>query len=479
MKLRTRISLTYVALIAGGVVALSVLSNWQIRKFLDDRETARLIGHTRLLADLFVSGALHLDTALTEQEDLAAIAHTLGARLTLIGRDGRVLYDSEVPRDSLGTLENHATRPEVLLAISQGSGTDIRHSHSVGEDFLYASTQIKIPATPLLDGGFVRIALPLNEITQLNGQIQKIIGLFAALAVLATILVSVQVSNRVTRPILRIAETAEAIKGGALDRRVNVSSKDEIGALATAINGMADTLSKDIARMRTLERVRSEFLANVSHELRTPIFSVQGFLETLLDGAVDDPAVNRDFLEKAHRHAARLNALLNDLIEISRIESGEMKMSFRFFPVGEFVRHVAEEMRAAAEKKGLRFIVSVETADDMQVYGDRERLKQVLVNLIDNAIKYTDPGRTVQCRVRTDDSGCRIEVEDTGPGIPAEHLDRIFERFYRVDRDRSREVGGTGLGLAIVKHIVEAHGGKIDVVSEVGKGSTFSFTVKR
>jgi two-component system phosphate regulon sensor histidine kinase PhoR len=224
---------------------------------------------------------------------------------------------------------------------------------------------------------------------------------------------------------------------------------------------------------------RSEFLANVSHELRTPIFSIQGFLETLLDGAVDDPTVNREFLDKAHRHAGRLNALLNDLIEIARIESGEMKMSFRYFSIGEFLLGVIEEMRGQAEKRNLSLSLSPGIRPDELVYGDRDRLKQVMVNLIDNAIKYTEPGGSIVCFVSVEGDRTVVHVRDSGSGIAPEHLPRIFERFYRVDRDRSREVGGTGLGLAIVKHIVEAHGGTISVESTVGKGSTFSFSLKR
>jgi two-component system phosphate regulon sensor histidine kinase PhoR len=242
---------------------------------------------------------------------------------------------------------------------------------------------------------------------------------------------------------------------------------------------MAEKLGSDIERLNKLERVRSEFLANVSHELRTPIFSIQGFLETLLDGAVDDPGVNKEFLEKAHKHASRLNALLNDLIDISRIESGDMKMSFRYFGIAEFVRQVVDELRPQAEKKqiSLTFHSGVEAA--AQVYGDRDRLKQVLINLIDNGIKYTESGGSVRCSVEGDGDRCVVSVSDTGTGIPPEHTGRIFERFYRVDRDRSRQVGGTGLGLAIVKHIVEAHGSSVSVQSTVGKGSTFSFALKR
>jgi two-component system phosphate regulon sensor histidine kinase PhoR len=242
---------------------------------------------------------------------------------------------------------------------------------------------------------------------------------------------------------------------------------------------MAGKLGDDIGRLKKLERIRSEFLGNVSHELRTPIFSLQGFLETLLDGAIDDPAVNREFLEKAHRHAQRLNLLLNDLIEISRIESGEMQMSFRYFAIREFLERMLEEMRPQADQKGVALTLVPGAPAGEQVFGDRDRLKQVIVNLIDNAIKYTNPGGTIALSAEADGDRCTVRVSDTGIGIPEEHHSRIFERFYRVDRDRSRDVGGTGLGLAIVKHIIEAHGGAIAVASTPGKGSVFSFTLKR
>jgi two-component system phosphate regulon sensor histidine kinase PhoR len=256
-----------------------------------------------------------------------------------------------------------------------------------------------------------------------------------------------------------------------------VSSRDEIGALAEALNAMAEKLSSDIARMSKLEQMRTEFLGNVSHELRTPIFSIQGFLETLLDGAIDDPAVNREFLERAHRQAARLNALLNDLIDISRIESGDMKMSFRFFPMGELLEQAVEELQEQAQKKQIQLRCKV-MSPMKDVYGDRERLKQVLINLVDNAVKYTAEGGKVECRARVQGVHCLVEVEDNGPGIAEEHQGRIFERFYRVDHDRSREAGGTGLGLAIVKHIIEAHGSKVTVRSALGTGSTFAFRLK-
>ena len=408
------------------------------------------------------------------------MARALNLRLTFVRADGVVVMDSDVPLDSLTTLENHLHRPEIEMSRTGTFGLNRRESASVHEEFLYAATMLVSPDSGGADTMYVRVARPFSDIQTLDRQVQIIIWAIGLLSVAVIAVVSSRISRRITNPILEIAATARAVRDGDLSRRIPVTTGDEIGALSSSINDMAAKLGNDIAQLKKLERVRSEFLGNVSHELRTPIFSLQGFLETLLDGAVDDPTVNRDFLEKAHKHAGRLNALLNDLIEISRIESGEMKMSFRFMPLADFLREVSDEMAAAAAKKSLRLSVNTGECADDKVYGDRERLKQVMINLLDNAIKYTDNGGsiTVSARREGPEAVC-VEVADTGSGIPEAHLGRIFERFYRVDRDRSREVGGTGLGLAIVKHIVEAHGGVIRVESAVGKGSKFMFTLRR
>lgn len=323
------------------------------------------------------------------------------------------------------------------------------------------------------------LVVPVALAEELRTQSDIVLVFLGLFGLTLTMIVSTAFARRITIPLNMVSRTAQAITRGSVDERVSYSSTNEIGELAQALNQMAGKLGSDIDKLKKLERVRSEFLGNVSHELRTPIFSIQGFLETLLDGAVDDPAVNREFLDKAYRHADRLNALLNDLIEISRIESGEMKMSFRYFGVVGFVQQVMEEMRSDAEKKHITMLFNPEVDEKEEVYGDKARLKQVMINLIDNALKYTEHNGTVLVGIRIVANKCEVSVEDTGCGISEEHLSRIFERFYRVDRDRSRDIGGTGLGLAIVKHIVEAHGGTIRVQSNIGKGSTFTFTLKR
>lgn len=478
MRLRTKITGTYIAVALGGIGLVGAIGTWQINSFLDRRSARALEAQVAVVGDLVRHGDLSLDRP-GDDEHLRSIAHNLGIRISLIGKDGVVLFDSEVPRDSLSHVENHLTRPEIVMANGSETGTDMRKSRTVGAEFLYAARRLRAPGFPALDSGYVRGALNITELNVLDTQVATIMGLVGLLTLVVVAIVSSRVSNRISNPILTMAKTASAIRDGDLNQRVAVTGRDEVGELALAINGMAEKLSSDIIRLERLERVRSEFLGNVSHELRTPIFSLQGFLETLLDGALDDPAVNREFLEKAHRHAQRLNALLNDLIEISRIESGEMQMSLRYFSLGEFLEHMRDEMLPAAERKGITLAVSPGIPPGEDIYADRERLKQVMVNLIDNAIKYTEPGGSITLRAERSDDREFVRVSDTGIGIAPEHHSRIFERFYRVDRDRSRDAGGTGLGLAIVKHIVEAHGGTIGVESTPGKGSTFSFSLRR
>lgn len=286
--------------------------------------------------------------------------------------------------------------------------------------------------------------------------------------------------RRLLRPLRQITEVTQAITEGAVSGRIELAGPafSDAQRVAEAINRLAEKAIRDIAEMKRLERVRSEFIGNVSHELRTPIFSVQGYLETLLDGALDDPAVSRQFLEKAYSNALRLNALLSDLIDISRIESGELRLSFRYFNIGELLRDLVHTMEIRAVQRNVTVEFKESADQEVIVYGDKERLTQVLTNLIDNAIKYNVPEGTVTVSAIPDHGQVHVRIQDTGIGIPPEHQARVFERFYRVDRDRSRAVGGTGLGLAIVKHILEAHQAPARVQSEVGVGTCIEFVLK-
>ncbi len=478
MTLRRKITLTYVAVTVLGVAVVSLITSMQVSRFLDRRAAAAAQSQVDVLATLIENRTLIIDPAGSQDATLSELARIMDVRITIIDSAGNVRYDSKVPRSELGLLDNHLNRPEILEAHVRSKGRADRHSATLDADLLYYARALRMGSEGL-QGGYVRAAISVEELSAFSASVQRVIWAVGLVTIVSLLVVSSQVAKRITKPIQQIAATADAIKGGDVLQRVQVTSDDEIGRLATGINDMAEKLGNDIEKFRKLERVRSEFLANVSHELRTPIFSIQGFLETLLDGAVDDPHVNREFLEKAHHHANRLNTLLSDLIEISRIESGEMKMSFRYFSLSEFLQQVVQEMQPQAAKKSLSLELVTAVPHDEKVYGDRERLKQVMINLIDNAVKYTEPGGLISVRTSREGTRVAIHVQDTGCGIAQEHQGRIFERFYRVDRDRSREVGGTGLGLAIVKHIVEAHGGTIRVESEAGKGSTFTYTLKQ
>jgi two-component system phosphate regulon sensor histidine kinase PhoR len=228
----------------------------------------------------------------------------------------------------------------------------------------------------------------------------------------------------------------------------------------------------DITRLRRLEQVRREFVANVSHELRTPLASIKGFAETLRDGAVDDTAHRMEFIEAIEKDAERLTALVDDLLDLSAIESGQRRLALEPVSIIEEARKAAAGLQPLAKRSGVT--IKIEDASDLPpVQSDRAQLGQVLRNLLDNAVKFNRTGGTVTVTATVSGAQMVLSVSDTGTGIPPEDLPRLFERFYRVDKARSREIGGTGLGLSIVKHIAESHGGSVEVLSRLGEGSIF------
>ena len=254
----------------------------------------------------------------------------------------------------------------------------------------------------------------------------------------------------------------------------HVPQGDELNSLIWQVYRTGRTLEKEIEELKRMENYRREFLGNVSHELKTPIFSIRGFTETLLEADPDDEATRCAFLEKILRNADRLANLVRDLTEISRLETGELQMQPAPFDLSVLVRDVLESMEALAAMRRVSLRCCIPESLP-RVLGDRERLRQVLVNLVDNAIKYNNPGGYVEVRLEEQDGSVRVAVVDNGIGIAPQHIPRLTERFYRVDRSRSREQGGTGLGLAIVKHILNAHRTRLEIESTPGQGSTFAF----
>ncbi len=258
----------------------------------------------------------------------------------------------------------------------------------------------------------------------------------------------------------------------------NILSNNEIDQLNREILAWANDRKNEIERLKKLETYRKEFLGNVSHELKTPIFNIQGYVLTLLDGGLEDETINRDYLMRAEKSVDRMITIIDDLEAISQLETGELQIEPERFDIVALAKDVIEAQEMKATARGI--ILSLDN-DSKAIYvnADRFRIRQVIVNLIVNSVKYgKEYGET---RIRFYDVGENVllEIADNGIGIAKEHIPRLFERFYRVDKSRSREQGGTGLGLAIVKHIIEAHGQSISVMSTEGVGTVFSVTLKR
>ncbi|HUA64666.1 MAG TPA: ATP-binding protein [Alphaproteobacteria bacterium] len=300
--------------------------------------------------------------------------------------------------------------------------------------------------------------------------------------------VKTELRGKTVMEVLRLHELAELVERAESDKQVfdyelKVPELNErwLQVNAAVISNSAGEregtilVFHDLTRLRQLERTREEFVANVSHELRTPLSLIKGYVETLLDGARNNQDVAEHFLRIIARNAERLDLLIQDLLTISALESGRVQLQLQ--PVS--LRAVAEKVLADLKSRAMAREVALNNElPDLTAYADENRLEQVLANLVDNAIKYgRSHGNVVVGGKTLDDAKLEIFVRDDGPGIPAESLDRVFERFYRVDKARSREQGGTGLGLSIVKHIVQNHGGEVWAKSEPGKGATFYFTL--
>ncbi len=279
-----------------------------------------------------------------------------------------------------------------------------------------------------------------------------------------------------------IYKTIHDLKAPKGQRKAMIYNKEDILSQTNQeVMQWADDKKKEIEELKKLEAYRREFLGNVSHELKTPIFNIQGYVLTLLDGGLEDPAINRKYLLRSEQSINRMISIIEDLEAIARLESGELRPKYTNFDLVTLAKDVMEFSEIKAGKKNIRIYLARNYDTPIPVYADRERIQQVLINLVVNSIKYgTENGQT-KISFFDMDEHILVEVTDSGVGIPREDLPRVFERFYRGDKSRTRQKGegGSGLGLAIVKHIIEAHNQTINVRSTLGVGTTFAFTLKK
>jgi two-component system phosphate regulon sensor histidine kinase PhoR len=417
------------------------------------------------------------DMAAMTPQEVDALARAAGARLTVVAHDGKVLLDSEADP---AEMENHGDRPEFKAALAGQVGSSVRWSATLGTNFLYVAAPV--PA------GAARFAVPLLEVrTQVTHLRQRLV-VYTAIAFIPGILLAALFARYLATRLGSIIDYASTLATGNFKARLNTTAKDELGILANQLNEtgeklekMFEELQREHVELEKLERIRKDFVINVSHELRTPLASIQGYTETLLDGALHDPDNNVRFLHIIRQNAERLGRLTADLLTLSRLELKSQRLQFASYYLEPLLQECIDTLRPVAEKKSIR--IEFEPADPkMEVFCDSEAVHQVMTNLLDNAIKYTPDGGRIHVSWRLLPASGRpafaeIAVADTGIGIPSEDLPRLFERFYRVDKARSRDLGGTGLGLAIVKHLARAHGGEARVESTPGQGSTFFITL--
>ncbi len=319
---------------------------------------------------------------------------------------------------------------------------------------------------------FATIKLPILQRCVISVGSAFVIGIFIY------VLFLYYVRNYVTAPLRSLYKAIYNVK--VEDGEENdISLGDEpLQQMQLEVSDWMKDRSTEIEHLKKLENYRREFLGNVSHELKTPIFNIQGYISTLLDGGLEDPNINRNYLERAEKSVSRMIHIVEDLESISKLEAGQLIVEPTPFDIYTLVMEIyyAQEMNAKSKNIKLTFRDPYKA---IYVNADKDHIRQVIVNLVTNTIKYGKEGGETETRFYDIDQNVLVEIADNGIGIPKEHLPRLFERFYRVDKSRSREQGGTGLGLAIVKHILEAHGQTINVRSSEGVGSTFSFTLPK
>jgi two-component system phosphate regulon sensor histidine kinase PhoR len=469
-------------LIAVALVAADLLASRVAERYFVTHLEQELRDKGRMLIVSLAITSPDRAVAIPDANHIRGLAKAAGARLTAVARDGRVLADSEADP---GEMENHGNRPELRQAFEGKVGSDARVSRTLGVEFLYVALPLDSKGST---GSALRLAIPLSavnaEVMTIRIRILQSVGI----AFLPAVLLAAFLARLLAGRLSGIINYAGELANGNFHARLPDGGRGELGLLGRKLNETSAKLERTVQQLQhehneldRLERIRKDFVINVSHELRTPLASIQGYTETLIEGAVHDDENNMRFLNIIRHNAERLTRLTADLLTLSRLELRTQELRFASFRANDLLADVVDTIRPIAQKKTIA-IDHEPGPPESEIFCDSEAFYQVVSNLLDNAVKYTPEGGRITAGsmpLRHADGSEWVEffVRDTGLGIPADEQARLFERFYRVDKARSRELGGTGLGLAIVKHLVRAHGGEVRVESEPGRGSTFYFTM--
>ena len=446
-------------------VAFIAFQQRREKEFKIEMLNLQLQDYNKAVHELLMAGAQPYDSVLTgylkrnPKRDL---------RLTLVTTKGIVIYDN---KENSSKLDNHARRKEIAMALKNGSGYVIdRRSATMKKQFFYSATYFPD------DGLVIRSALPYNNnLTKSLSADQHYIW-FALVAIIILTLVLYRFTNRLGENIRKLRVFASrADHGESLDTDDLMGfPDDELGEIAEKIIKIYWKLEKTKKEQDVLKR---QLTQNIAHELKTPVASIQGYLETILDNPNIDEKTQKVFLQRSFAQSQRLTSLLQDISTLNRMDDARDYMDFDVVDISRMVSNITHETALQLQEKGMTFRDKLQSG--IRVHGNQSLLYSVFRNLTDNAIAYAGEGKTITLSASEDEDYWYFVFQDNGVGVPPEHLPRLFERFYRVDKGRSRKMGGTGLGLAIVKNAVQLHGGRIKVENRQEGGLRFSFSLKK
>jgi len=413
---------------------------------------------------------LMIESKATTTSQFDQLANRLGrattSRITIIALDGQVLGDSKLSLNEVRLVENHGQRPEVLEALTTGKGIYRRYSTTLETEMLYVAIPFGEPETT----GTVRAAKPLSEVSFAITELRLTLIFTGLIALLLAIILSGLASHLLTGTLRKLIRHAKSLPAGSH------SSHDDIELLAGSFDHLAKKLESHITELRRMERDQRQFIANASHELRTPVAVIRANAETLLDGAIEDKVMGPKLLQALNRNAERLALILSDLLNLARLDAKQTHLNMTELQLTDYVTHTVETLEILAEKRSISITIDLDESSTLKA--DPHALQQILLNLTENAIKYAaPPSGEVTIKSQQQGGQLLITVADNGPGIPESCREKVFQRFYRIDSGRSREVGGTGLGLAIVKTLVESMGGEVGVRPVEPTGSLFWLTL--
>lgn len=462
MSIRAKLAWTFILLLIFGITAISSYSILFIRNYLLNQGEEQIRNDTEWLAITIEN----LQSNDEFETNLNEAARTSGYRLAIYDEDGIIFasvpYDDELlGRDELPALQRTQLR----------SSGDVQIVDDEESERLIAYNAIDGSVNP---ARYIQVSIQKDQIYEPIRTIRWIIytGMFISIGLV--ILVSVLFSRSISKPIIQLESAAKDIAEGNVDRTLQLDRKDEFGTLAKSLNQMAKRLRSDNEALKALYDKQRQFFADITHEIRNPLHTISGALEMLQLKNLK-PDQRQRYLETAARQTERINRLFKDLMTLQRYDSDSYFIEKKPFDLQLTLEDIEEMFRTQAAEKNLGLIVDKKS---VTVFADPNKIEQVLENLVSNAIKYTNEGH-IKVSVNESDTEVTINVEDTGIGISDDHLARLFDRFYRTDKARSRDKGGTGLGLSVVKSILTAHGSTIHIESASGEGSRFWFSIEK